>query len=108
MQMKLFEVRDRATCIPVGAIQLGSTDPHEQRLITHAGYGPPAEQSQYLLLFRLDSVGNQISYDPFFWGRTLGEAHSYIAAHFDALQTGSVIDIEFILGETRAPKTSEI
>ena len=36
-----------------------------------------------------------------------GNAHHYIQEHFDELHDGDVVDVEFILGETKAPKVSE-
>ncbi len=47
--------------------------------------------------------------DPFEWGdnRTRLFAHKYIAEHFDELPSGAVVDVEFILGESAAPKLSE-
>ena len=35
------------------------------------------------------------------------EAHAYIAGHFEELESGAVIDVEFILGETAEAKKSE-
>jgi len=34
-------------------------------------------------------------------------AHAYIEKNFHNLNSGDVIDVEFILGETDKPKTSE-
>jgi len=39
--------------------------------------------------------------------RTMLEAHRHVAAHWNELQSGDVVDVEFILGETAAPKVSE-
>ena len=48
-------------------------------------------------------------YDPYNWDnlRTMGNAHHYIAEHWDELHDGDVIDVQFILGETTAKKLSE-
>lgn len=35
------------------------------------------------------------------------EAHRYIESYFDKLNSGDVIDVEHILGETKEPKVSE-
>ena len=35
-------------------------------------------------------------------------AHLYIQKHFDELKNYSVVDVEYINGETAEPKTSEI
>jgi hypothetical protein len=39
--------------------------------------------------------------------RTKPHAHAYIEAHWHELRDGDVIDVEFILSETAAPKRSE-
>jgi hypothetical protein len=51
--------------------------------------------------------------DPYSWGirnkgpRTFPVAHNWIIDHFDEISDGDVIDVEFILGETKQPKTTE-
>lgn len=110
MELKLFEVRDRGTCIPVAALKLGARNDKELWLIDRAGYGQSLiQQQEYILLFRLDCVGNFITYDPFAWkgSRTLHQAHLFLQEHFDELQSGEVIDVEYILRETTTPKTSD-
>ena len=34
-------------------------------------------------------------------------AHNYIIEHWHELKDGDVVDVQFILGETKAPKVSE-
>lgn len=34
-------------------------------------------------------------------------AHEWITKHFHTLKNGDVVDVEFILGETKVPKRSE-
>lgn len=34
-------------------------------------------------------------------------AHQFIEDHFDELNDGEVVDVQFILGETKVPKVSE-
>jgi hypothetical protein len=108
MQNKLFEVRDRATFIPVMAIHIdGNCTDQEDWLLRRSGYGK-SEDRDYVYLIHLQTGEGQ--YDPYKWGccsRTLHEAHRYITAHFDELQTGDVIDVEFILGESATKKTTE-
>jgi hypothetical protein len=49
-----------------------------------------------------------IEYDCYNWNdRTYKVAHKHIIEHFDELEDGAVIDVEYILGETEAPKKSE-
>lgn len=40
------------------------------------------------------------------FGRTLGIAHKYINEHYDELDSGDVVDVRFILGETEKPEPS--
>jgi len=98
MEVKLFEVRDRATFIPAIGIRVEG----ENYLTRRAGYGKP------LVLFGYLSGGG-FTYDPSYWSnRTMGNAHRYIADNWSELNPyGEVIDVEFILGETTTPKPSE-
>ena len=108
MTTKTFEIRDRGTCIQALAIQLEPSDDRDGYLLERAGYGStPADQREYIILLRLyDGSG---SHDPYSHGhgRTMGLAHLHILDHFDELENGAVIDVEFIQGETTAPKRSE-
>ncbi len=36
------------------------------------------------------------------------EAHLYINEHFDEMDNGAVVDVEYILGETDKPKKNKI
>ena len=106
MQNKLFEVRDRATFIPVMAIHIdGNCTDQEDWLLRRSGYGN--RDRDYTYLIHLHTGEGQ--YDPYNWDvtRTMREAHRYIAKHFDELQTGDVIDVEYILGESATKKTTE-
>lgn len=104
--MKLFEIRDRATFIPVFAFRTfppGSSEA-ERYLWRRSGYG----DSNLIMVGRLDGYGCQ--FDPFEWGggaRTMNTAHQYIENHFDELASGDVVDVEFILGEKPEKKLSE-
>lgn len=103
MQIKLFEVRDKATFLPVIAISTVSANEAQEYLLRHNGC---VGSSNLVLLSRLR--GNKQSYDPYSWNdRTMHTAHLYIEKHFHNLKDGDVIDVEFILGETSEPKLSE-
>lgn len=106
MTIKLFEVRDRATFIPVLAVQLDDkTTDAEEYLLHRAGYGRRYTRD-YVFLTNLED--GKSTYDPFKWdGRTMIEAHRYIRQNFDTLESGDVIDVEFILGESAIKKVSE-
>lgn len=102
---KFFEIRDAATFIPVIATALSSDIYEEAYLIGCAGYrnyeGPTA-----IMVTRLVDCSSANDYCE--WGnRTMQTAHKYIEDHFYKLQTGAVVDVQFILGETDTPKRSE-
>lgn len=106
MQTKLFEVRDRATFIPVMATMMIPTDNRERYLLRRAGYGFEYPLVVVTMLNRVEET----HYGPFRWDdgtRTMREAHKYIEGHFDELKSGEVIDVEYILGESNKKKASE-
>jgi hypothetical protein len=107
MVTKLFEVRDRCTSIPCFAIEMRSTDPEltpaEYFLVRRAGYGVTL-----CVLFGTLQGGRQAEYDPYAWAsRTFKYAHHYALENWDSLESGAVLDVEFILGETPTQKISE-
>lgn len=104
MEIKIIEIRDRATYIPVLAIKMISKNPVEKYHLGRAGYG---EEYPLVMLIKID--GAEAQYDPFKWNckRTMFCSHQYIQKNYDKLKTGDVVDIEFILGEKPKPKKSE-
>lgn len=109
MKTKLFEVRDSATFIPVIAIKLGSDDEAERYLLAESGYGVTAEdQSCYVLVSRLNGGRNALTYNPLDWdSNTMCQAHEHICEMFDQLESGSVIDVEYLRGVSTRPKISQ-
>ena len=115
MIVKAIEIRDRGTFIPALAVKMvpstdepGQFEP-ERYLLCRAGYGP-VEPCVILCRMEVSGVDRNATYDPFAWGgdaRTFQVAHQYIIEHFDELDSGAVVDVEFILRETKAPKQSE-
>ena len=108
---KTFEVRDRGTTMPVLAVRLDPANEAERWNHAHTGYGrTAAEQAQHVICLRLSGGEGKFNCDPQGWAndaRTMPIAHQFIAANFDDLKTGAVIDVEFILGETPTAKVSE-
>lgn len=104
LKNKLLEIRDRATFIPVLCTEMSSLDPKEYYLLSRLGFcGDRCIQLTYI-----DS--HKSSYDPYRWEsnpRTLHAAHIYIRDNWDSIESGDVIDVEFISGETNKPKQSE-
>lgn len=106
MRSKLFEIRDKGTFIPVVAVRLDPLcmDQSEQDsyLIRRAGWST----NPGTLLTKLE--GGRACYDSYDWGdRTMAVAHRHIAVNWHALESGQVVDVEFILKETASPKVSE-
>lgn len=105
MQTKLFELRDRATFIPAIAVLLASEEPRERYLLRRAGYSPD-DQVPLVLLTRLE--GGKASYDCYDWDvepwRTV---HHWLENHWNEVESGAVLDGEFLRGETKVPKQSE-
>lgn len=97
MQVKIFEVRDRHTFIPVFAMKMdGAGQKEAGRFLLHrVGY---AFTSPCILVGYLR--GGECHHSSYDWsGRTMPVAHKYIEANFDILSTGEVIDVEYILKE---------
>lgn len=120
METKAFEIRDTTTFIPVIAILMSAGDrttfesqeryESERYLMRRAGYNLTAPPF-CVILCRLEASGcdRNATYEPYSWGiaRTLPTAHNHIIQNWDTLQSGAVIDVEFILHESAEPKKTE-
>lgn len=112
MEVKLLEIRDRATFIPAFAARPMPQPPVDKYiaqmyLLRRAGYS--CDPTQPIVIFGY-LRGGTCYYSPYDWGngsRTMQAAHHYIAKHFDELKDGDVVDVEFISGEAESPKISE-
>ncbi len=119
---KVFEIRDAATFLPVVAVLMTPSDlyqavgdknqgfdvksrPQEMYLLRRCGY---AHRNITVALFRARASGEACWSDAEAWDdRTMSTAHKYIEENWFTLEDGQVIDVEFILGETKQPKVSE-
>lgn len=120
MIVKAIEIRDRGTFIPALSIKMVPVSDweanvsermsdSERYLLRRAGYGFE-EPCVVLCRMECSGVDRNATYDPYSWGggaRTMPVAHDYIIKHFDELESGTVVDVEFILGETKESKKSE-
>ena len=107
MKAKVFEVRDRATMIPVMAVKLAPARTTESQLLLRAGFGH--DPSGYVITFNVDGGEGQFACNTYdHKGRTMQVAHQFIQEHFDELLSGSVVDVEYVLGEVPQPKVSEL
>lgn len=111
IQVRTVEIRDEGTTIPALAIYVWGSrvlarDSAPYWLVSRAGWGPtPA-----VMLIKLHN-GEGMS-DPFDWpNRTMHYAHLHLRellqGHNELWPDGDVLDVQFILGETRAKKRSE-
>ena len=112
MIAKTFEVRDRATFIPILAVRLKPTTEQDRYLLARTGHGgKPEEQARYVMITELDGsmsrTGNENTAEFAWSSETMCTAHQYIVENFDNLESGAVIDTEFIRGESKVPKLSE-
>lgn len=117
LQAKTFEVRDAMTFIPCvgilcdpdtlrgpdGMLPLTLADGY---LLGRAGY----HETRCVIFTRLDGHDSNIApYDPVDWGhnRTMRIAHEYVLDCWDELESGAVVDVEYIMGVRDEPKESE-
>jgi hypothetical protein len=99
--IKAIEIRDRHTFIPAIAIRTAWANEGQRYLLRRAGW--PEDGVILVHLQNCRSAG-----DPYDWGnRTMTAAHEWLLTHYDEIEDGAVVDVEFILGETKEPKVSE-
>lgn len=102
MQAKALEVRDRATFIPIVALAMSAANEEQRYLMSRVGFN--GDGSQVIVMQMNDQ---RASSDPYDWSRTMRVAHEYILRHFDELTDGEVIDVEYLLGESKQKRISE-
>lgn len=112
MMTKAFEIRDRGTMIPVIATKIAPSNKSERSLMRKSGLDPYATpDNQRVVVYRLSNTLGDCRIDPWLWpgeSRTMRIGHIYIKNYFDTLISGSVVDVEYILGETDSEKLSEM
>ena len=124
MKTKLLEVRDEGTFIPMlcvdmnpdlASVPITNVSEHDRFAAQHGAQlfllrrcGYPCDGRPNILITHAGADGGPASNDPFYWGgRTRPVAHTYIIEHWDELKDGDVVDVQFILKESMAPKVSE-
>lgn len=106
MEAKVLEVRDRATFIPMLAVLLSpaNVEESERYLMRRSGY---EKDRRYLVMTPLGGH-LPIRTDANDWSNPRMRAlHGHVLDKWSELKSGQVVDIEFALGETSEPKTSE-
>ncbi len=106
MKAKALEIRDEGTFIPALAVNMNPDNDAQRYLLRRCGY--PCTGEPNVLLTRL-SADYHATNDPYDWGggRTWPNAHLWIIKHWNDLKDGDVVDVSFILGESKLPKVSE-
>lgn len=111
METKLFELRDRGTFIPLLCVKPDAGEdyflhprPFTARMAWCYGY----KHSRAVIVTHMSEPSRGCHNNPHAWhDRTFHHGHLYVEDHWEELKTGDVIDVEFILGETKQPKESE-
>jgi hypothetical protein len=109
METKTFEIRDSCTFIPALATRLIPNCAKDRYLLARAGYGRTEDrQGDFIILMDLENT-TRCNFDIYGWpsSRTFHIAHKYIKDNWHRLTSGEVIDVEYIIGETKQIKTSE-
>lgn len=108
METKLLEIRDKMTFIPAAAMRVKADNPEQAYLLMRSGWGDYVNTNTHIYLFPLNNSPAQVAYDPHDWAsRTFMVVHDWLTRNWDSVSDGTVVDVEFILGETTAPKVSE-
>lgn len=94
---KYFEVLDVGTCISVLCVELvsGEETPKESFLLGRVGF----RGDLYILMINLSNM--QVEYGSYEWkdkNSTLQTAHEFVIEHWQDLESGDVIDVEYIRG----------
>jgi len=106
MDVKTFEIRDEATFIPVVAVCCCDPNEADQYLLDRAGYGFPFDQ--LVFVSKISGGFCQMQFEPHDWNsNTMTVAHKHIIDMWETLNSGDVIDVEFLLDKTEVAKTSE-
>ena len=106
MQVKCLEIRDDGTAFPVICIWPVPDNDAQRWLLKRDGYRGDETEGCIIMI---DAQCRGVQYDPYDWprSRTHKVAHLWITEHWNALNDGDVIDVEFILGERPTKKISE-
>ena len=104
IEVKRVEIRDRATLIPAIALGVsGEGDP----LLARAGFQTFLESHPHVILIHL--TDSECHWDAYDWpNRTMHEAHKWLQEYWFKFKDGDVLDVQFILGETKKAKESEL
>lgn len=106
MEVKVLEVRDAGTFLPVICVRPVAENEGQRYLLRRDGYRATGGEECIIMVDAQCRRGAQ--YDPYNWkDRTHQVAHDFIQKNWARLHDGDVIDVEYILGESEGPKRSE-
>lgn len=119
MDVKLFEVRDSCTCMPVLCVRMTTTGrshststekTRERKLLNRAGWPNVTDRgtlsSDEVILWALSD--NPDEFIRIWNDRTRRTAHQWITGHWDDLKSGDLVDVRYILGETDSPCETDL
>lgn len=104
--VKIIEIRDRATLIPAFAIRMRPDGLEEKMLFNHAGYRSFTDACILLVSIEAPWHSARASDEWRNSARTMPVAHKWIEKNYDQIQHCQVVDVEFILGEKDSPSLS--
>lgn len=106
MKVKILELRDEGTFIPVLCVDMQPDNQEQRYYLRRVGY--PCDGEPNIVITKASADGDKASNDPYYWGdRAFKVAHNYIIENWVALRDGDVVDVSHILGEAKTKKLSE-
>lgn len=105
-ETKFVALFDRATCIPCLATRYTAETLQEQAMFRRSGFGSSPDDRYTFFYLPLHGI---CSYDPYKLGDdyTIGRCCLHIRENWDAIESGSAVDAEYLRGEKDEPKTWE-
>jgi hypothetical protein len=108
--MKVFEIRDAGTHISAGAFAIDTNDlppGRPKQVLQRAGL---ADSGRAIVFGAL--TGGEWRASSYDWSstraRTMPAAHKHIEDNWDELESGALIDVEYLLGISDEPKETEL
>lgn len=105
METKLIEIRDEGTLIIALCVNMNPTTEFQRKALRRYGY--PCDGRPNIMLTHANG-GKKATNDYYAWNdRTYQTAHHFITEKWGLLREGDVVDVSFLLGETKEVKVSE-
>lgn len=107
METKMIEIRDRMTFIPAMATRMATDEHWSADFFLLSRSGMNAMSFAPVALTWISNGQTKFFAEDWNGSRTMTAVHEWLVKNWDKFESGGVIDVEFILGETEAPKVSE-